>query len=520
MIRQGKAAGWLQLPPEALLPWAELNDVNFERVIPGIAVGKGGALLAKERTSSPEGEGLLPLMTVSRDLILSLERVQEHAKVDRDLREVLESLGEFGTVSGFEQPPYLTSATTVVSLLGPTISLVLMRSVDISRHHPHFSSITSFSVVPGPTESHMCSQPLLRVSPLPHIPCASAAQKACIWYADRRSYVKSLPCELLPTFWTVPEQELLLGTTLAPAVSAKLKSLLREYDLLCEKAQHTRWYSIAKDTLDFDDWLQVDAMYRSRALDFPNIGHCMVPCIDLANHAAGENTDAIYEKGEDGNAVLLLRRGKQLEKDDEVTITYGDEKGACEMLFSYGFLEADRQSAEMLFLSLTIPQDDQYRAIKAKLADCAPGFKITDTGDGEVDWSGDFVWLLCVTADDGLRFEIARTVDGEEEAHAFFEDHELTGGAAQLHGLLVGCDLWDLYRLRAIALLQQRVFDQMQVLYSTQDDMEAVPHGDGTEVRLRCYQQAMQLRRLEFELLEKAYGSFEKQVGDACVALL
>ena len=42
--------------------------------------------------------------------------------------------------------------------------------------------------------------------------------------------------------------------------------------------------------------------------------------------------------------------------------------------------------------------------------------------------------------------------------------------------------------------------------------MEAVPHGDGTDVRQQAYDQAMQLRRLEFELMERAYEDFEKQV--------
>lgn len=74
--------------------------------------------------------------------------------------------------------------------------------------------------------------------------------------------------------------------------------------------------------LSFDDWLQVDAMYRSRALEFPGIGDCMVPCVDMANHASGEGTIALYETDGQGNAVLLLRDDKRLEVGDEITITY------------------------------------------------------------------------------------------------------------------------------------------------------------------------------------------------------
>lgn len=70
-----------------------------------------------------------------------------------------------------------------------------------------------------------------------------------------------------------------------------------------------------------DDWVLVDAMYRSRALDLPGTGESMVPCVDMANHASGDETVALYETDEDGNALLLLREGKSLKAGDEVTIT-------------------------------------------------------------------------------------------------------------------------------------------------------------------------------------------------------
>lgn len=98
MARHGDA-GLIQPSQEALLlPWAKLNDVEFNRVVPGTVSGKGGALIADEDISSNEIGQQQTLLTVPRDLILSLERVQEHAKVDRDFREVLEALEDFGRV--------------------------------------------------------------------------------------------------------------------------------------------------------------------------------------------------------------------------------------------------------------------------------------------------------------------------------------------------------------------------------------------------------------------------------------
>ena len=102
MIEQGKAEGWLQLPPEAFLQWATFNDIAFTSVIPGIVAGKGGALIARDhlthQSNDDNADSQNPLLTVPRDLILSLDRVREHAKVDQDFREVLACLDEFGRV--------------------------------------------------------------------------------------------------------------------------------------------------------------------------------------------------------------------------------------------------------------------------------------------------------------------------------------------------------------------------------------------------------------------------------------
>jgi hypothetical protein len=139
-------------------------------------------------------------------------------------------------------------------------------------------------------------------------------------------YIKFLPDELLPTFWSEEEQDLLEGTTLRPAVRAKLNSLLREFELLRTATESIDWcakywWDEENGLLTFDDWMLVDAMYRSRALEFPGAGDCMMPCIDMANHASGEATAALYETDADGNGLLLLRNGKVIPDKGEITIT-------------------------------------------------------------------------------------------------------------------------------------------------------------------------------------------------------
>ena len=139
-------------------------------------------------------------------------------------------------------------------------------------------------------------------------------------------YVKYLPDELLPTFWTEEERDLLAGTTLKPAVQAKLNSLLREFELLRTTTENIAWcakywWDEDEGYLTFEDWMLVDAMYRSRALEFPGIGDCMCPCVDMANHASGELTAALYEADDSGNGLLLLRDQKDVPEGGEVTIT-------------------------------------------------------------------------------------------------------------------------------------------------------------------------------------------------------
>lgn len=99
MIRRGKSDGWLTLTPDNFLAWAAVNEVNFSATRPGSIVGRGAALLADHAIKCDDGAVNLPtLLKVPSSLILSLERVHEHAKTDRDFREVLDSIGAFGRV--------------------------------------------------------------------------------------------------------------------------------------------------------------------------------------------------------------------------------------------------------------------------------------------------------------------------------------------------------------------------------------------------------------------------------------
>ena len=327
-------------------------------------------------------------------------------------------------------------------------------------------------------------------------------------------YIKFLPSQFtLPTFWNEEERTLLAGTSIEAALEAKLKSLDREYTLLHDLTSSIRWcqrywWNPETGALKFDDWKQIDAMYRSRALDLPGTGHAMVPCVDMANHASGDETVALYETDENGDAVLILRPGKTVAVGEEITITYGDDKGACEMLFSYGFIEDAMKSAKELYLDLEIQDDDPLRIAKKAVNMSAPGFRLFLQGD-EVNWEGPFVWLLCANEEDGLGFRVLQSTDGKRELKVHWKDIEIPS-LSELGTLLKAEPLWDVFELRAIATLQARVESQLLALENSKDRLQTFSSGR-EEMEFRILE-ALRLRELEERLMLLAYEEFENKV--------
>ncbi|KAF2181986.1 SET domain-containing protein [Zopfia rhizophila CBS 207.26] len=450
MIRMGRAEGWLRRPINALPTWAKFNGVTFNGIRVGPMPGlehQGSTVIAKRDLSGGKEDAL---MVVPKELIVSRQNIELFAKSDQHLREVLDAVGDFGRTT--------RGAVLIFLLMQATICCPDIKDVGV-------------------------------LSPL-------------------NEYIKFLPDELLPTFWTEEEQELLVGTTLRPAVRAKLNSLLREYESVRAATEHIDWcakywWDDERGLINFEDWMRVDAMYRSRALEFPGVGDCMVPCVDMANHASGDATAALYETDGSGNGLLLLRDTKDIKKDGEITITYGDDKGACENIFSYGFLEDTIMSARAMFLDLDIPDDDPLRPAKIAVTNAAPGFRIFEKHD-RTAWESDFVWLVAINEEDGLGFKLRQTIDGEREIEAFWKDQELND-TSKLRDLLQQDPLWDVYRLRAVVILQGRVESQLQALQDI-----GVPKRD-LSIRETPWQLARRLRTLESEMLKKARTDFEDQ---------
>lgn len=339
-------------------------------------------------------------------------------------------------------------------------------------------------------------------------------------------YGKFLPKDIpLPTFYSDEERGMLVGTSLDEALVQKTRGLEREFETLRESTRPLRWcrkawWGIEDDWSEGDeedmdsaalrlaDWKLVDALYRSRALELPQEkGIVMVPVIDMANHAPDAQYNARFETDADGNVMLVVRDGESIQSGQEINIMYGCG-GACEMIFSYGFLDEAASSAREMFLSLSIPSDDPLRFAKIRFSDTAPGVRLYVDQTGEIRWDSDLVWWACVNEEDGLDFEILQSNDGQKELQAVWKGHEFE--ANDLKRLLLEDELRDIFALRSLVLVQQRVEQQGEQISDSEVAFAVAKHATG--VRERTWELIQRLRKLELELLTAAYKNLESQV--------
>jgi hypothetical protein len=190
---------------------------------------------------------------------------------------------------------------------------------------------------------------------------------------------------------------------------------------------------------------------------------------------------------------------------------YGDEKGACESIFSYGFLEDNTSSARVMFLDLDIPDDDPLRPAKMFVSTAAPGFRIFERED-TIDWESDYIWLVVINEEDGLDFKIRQTIDGKREIQAFWNAQELED-SSRLYEYLREDPAWDVFQLRATVLLQNRIDTQIETIQATQGFTQDLT------IRDIPWRLAERLRGLELEMLEHATSVLDSRVR-ASVSLI
>ena len=327
-------------------------------------------------------------------------------------------------------------------------------------------------------------------------------------------YVRFLPTDFtLPTFWTDAERELLEGTSLAAALEFKMGAIQREFDNLRSSTADLDcckvWWDRDIGRLTIYDYLQVDALYRSRAMELPGTGLALVPCIDMANHGSGEEINALYETDANGSAVLILANDKTPQKKEELLISYGEEKGACEMLFSYGFMDIQMKDARTLFLELGIPDDDPLKFAKMEAFDVPPGFRIS-MENREIAWHGPCIWLQCVNEEDGLGFHVLQQYGGPKELKVSWRGKEIEG-ILTLQQCIEEDRMSDIFRLRAFVVMTQRIRDQLsknEVAQTVLADLKPEEYSGRPEIK----DLVQRLGSLEARLLHQALRQFDKTV--------
>ncbi|CZT44243.1 related to SET domain protein [Rhynchosporium secalis] len=435
-------------PITALPAWSKLNDVDFLDIhVSDLGSSKGFGLVTSRALNSKEVYDAPTLLIVPKELVLSAEAVEEWAKVDTHFRELLGKAGGKST-------------------RGDIMLFLLMQITVAAKHHGLNVGV---------------SNP---------------------W----TEYVTMLPSEIpVPTMWSEEEKSMLKGTSLELAVSAKTDSLMHEFEHLREKTTDISWCQKCwweNEELNYQDWFLLDAWYRSRCLEVPSSGECMIPCVDMVNHYSQANS--YYERKPDGSLVLLLRPDMIVETGSEVTISYGSLKTEAEMLFSYGFID-EESTVKGLTLSLEPFPDDPLGKAKAVAFSKPTTLRIFEK-DGKIKWESPFVHFMCVNEEDGVEFKVLQENDGSRQLKVFWVGSDVTSATDNFEILTSDHPLKDVFRLRAISVLQERIRQQLESFDETKDAGLTI-----SVVSDDRYSSAMQLRSSEAKLLEQALDAIRDE---------
>ncbi|KAI2625818.1 SET domain-containing protein [Hypoxylon sp. NC1633] len=429
--------------------WCVLNDVNFIDVKPADIKGRGYGLVA-ERDLVTEGDKDEPtvLLTVPRELILCAEGVEEYGKENKEFRQLLDAAGHRsarGDIMLFLLAQLVLSSPDYKGGLGPSTAWTQY-----------------FSLLPT------------------HVPT--------------------------PTLWTESELSYLKGTSLDPAVSVKLIVLTNEFeDLRAKVAELSYWNELflPDGMITIQDWILLDALFRSRSLGLPKSGESMVPCLDLVNHSS--QATAHFDETSNGDAVLYLREGCQVTGGGEITIDYGQDKSPAEMLFSYGFIDLD-STARSLTLPLEPLDDDPLAPAKLHAFGTPPKLELTSDETGEPRWTAPFVYLMCLNEEDGLEFKILQETDGSRHLTMLWQDVDITQTPDKIEELILNHDLHQIFQLRAITVIVNIIQQKLQEITNGPDEDEAPQLA-----RAEIWQAISYLKSTETSILERSLHTLDEQ---------
>ncbi|KAG6083267.1 hypothetical protein E4U16_004600 [Claviceps sp. LM84 group G4] len=302
------------------------------------------------------------------------------------------------------------------------------------------------------------------------------------------------------------------------SLKAKLAALQTEFELLHDLSEDLPFWNTlfwTQETILLEDWLLVDAWYRSRCLELPTSGTAMVPALDMVNHSG--QPSALYEEEGTEDVVLLVRPETSVSEGKEITISYGQAKSASEMLFNYGFVDPSSSvSTNTMTLHLRPLPDDPLAGAKAHIFNGAKLVKLSsEAGNEDQDrrctWDSPFIYLMCLNEEDGLSFQLLQDTEGNRSLRLFWQEEDVTQRADDFENLIKGHELCQVFRLRAVTIVLQTVEEQLAGIQSGSCDAEnEASQADGI-LRSDCIVATQLLKDVEEKLLIKAVESLSQE---------
>ena len=165
--------------------------------------------------------------------------------------------------------------------------------------------------------------------------------------------------------------------------------------------------------------------------------------------------------------------------------------------------------------------DDPLAAAKNHCSDVAPGVRLFEAQPGNFAWHSDYVWLIVTNEEDGLDFLVARKTDGSRDLHMLYDGEHLQQ-TSDLGDRLRKHPLWDIFQLRAVTIVQERIEAQLHALSVSEPKVQEVLQGiGGSVVRDGPRELALRLRDLEGKLLQQCLEALEQEVKiRACIIMV
>jgi hypothetical protein len=205
---------------------------------------------------------------------------------------------------------------------------------------------------------------------------------------------------------------------------------------------------------------------------------------------------------------------------------YGDEKPASEMIFSYGFLEEERTDAKQMVLELDNPDDDPLKLAKQAFCKDPPGIRLSSAAaspeEHPTSWDSPFAWWACVNEEDGLDFNVLQLNDGTKELKASWKGENVED-SNHLQRILQADPLWDIFQLRVVVVVLERVEAQLAVHQQMERIVSGIREDEATVhaiFRPEVFTAISRLQELESGLLEDCTEDLMRKVGDIMIPIM